>query len=140
MQRGAGAASRQTILIADYNEPSRLVIQRILEGENYHALAADSGEGALETARRFPGPISLLITDFSLPGVDGLTLADRLTAERPDTKVLFVSGYVQSDLLPRIGPGIVLLAKPFTAQVLVGKVRELLGEPVPTCRQRSQKA
>jgi response regulator RpfG family c-di-GMP phosphodiesterase len=79
-------------------------------------------------AREHPGPISLMITDVRLPKFSGSVLVERVAAIRPETRILYASGY-NDDLatLSHVpGQEHAFLAKPFTRRELLGKVRELL--------------
>ena len=81
--------------------------------------------------RMHTGELDLLLTDVVLPGVDGRRLAETLVQLRPNLTTLYMSGH-SDDIVARHGalePGLVLLSKPFTPDVLVGKVREALYGP-----------
>ena len=98
--------------------------------QNYCVLEAAHGEDALAVSEGFAGDIHLLVTDIMMPVMNGHELATRLSALRPGMGILFISGYpgkhVPDTLEP--SPTVDYLAKPFKADVLLGKVRELLGE------------
>ena len=88
---------------------------------------AASGEAALELLHQ-DGMIDVLLTDVVMPGMSGAELARRLAASHPETRVLYISGYTDGTLS---GDGVVpedaaFLQKPFTPEVLVKKVREVL--------------
>jgi FixJ family two-component response regulator len=87
---------------------------------------------ALCIAEEHPGPIALLITDVVLPGFSGSELAARVTKERPDTRVLYVSGYNDESIAPMLVPGHRhgFLKKPFTQDDLLKKIRQLLDSSV----------
>ena len=91
-------------------------------------LQAPDGNEALRIAREFAGKIHLMVTDIVMPGMGGVTLASRMKAERPDIKVLFISGYPQNATGRHPGLDGVdeFLAKPFTADALARKVREAI--------------
>jgi YesN/AraC family two-component response regulator len=91
-------------------------------------MEADNGEAGLHVAKGHAGTIHLLITDVVMPGMSGRELAQRLTATRPETKVLFLSGYTEDAIIHEgvLEPGTAFLQKPFTLQVLSRKVREVL--------------
>jgi two-component system cell cycle sensor histidine kinase/response regulator CckA len=118
----------ETILLVDDATPIRLLTKLILEQCGYTVL--DSGEpaDALRIARDHKGPLPLMITDVIMPGFTGRVLAERLAVDRPETRVLFTSGYAD-EATAKQGPlGIdnAFLEKPFTRDDLVRKVRELL--------------
>jgi signal transduction histidine kinase/ActR/RegA family two-component response regulator len=122
----------ETILLVEDEEPVRLLAQRILKDHGYDVMAAGSGAEALDRIREFPGRIHLMLTDVIMPAMSGRELADQVAVERPDTRVLFVSGYTD-DALARHGvlrDGTHLLHKPFTPRTLAERVRRALDEPV----------
>jgi len=96
-------------------------------------LEAGDGEEALRVSREHKGSIHLMITDVVMPRMGGPKLAERLADERPDMKVLFVSGYAENTVLRhgKIDVTTRFLQKPFSLKTLAGKVREILeaGEP-----------
>jgi DNA-binding response OmpR family regulator len=95
------------------------------------ALESATGRAALEMVERDAGPIDLLVTDVVMPEMNGRELATRLTALRPDLRVLFMSGYTD-DVIARRGvleAGTELLAKPFGPSALVVRVRSILHPP-----------
>ena len=91
-------------------------------------LHADNGERALELAAQYDGTIQLLITDVIMPESNGRELAGRFQAQRPDARVLFMSGYTAGILADRgiVDAGVDLLEKPFTLEAAVRKVRDIL--------------
>jgi CheY-like chemotaxis protein len=80
----------------------------------------------------------LLLTDVVMPRLNGVELAQRLTRQRPDTKVLYMSGFAvvgaQPEQLsgPGLEPGDPILPKPFSTEALIRKVREVLDRPAPS--------
>jgi signal transduction histidine kinase/ActR/RegA family two-component response regulator len=122
------ASGEDTVLVVD-DEPRILEISaRTLRARGYTVLAANGPEEAREIAAAHPGEIALLVTDVVMPGGDGRTLATALRRQRPRLAVLYVSGH-SDEVIARHGvldPGIVLLAKPFTPEVLAAKVAALL--------------
>jgi DNA-binding response OmpR family regulator len=75
--------------------------------------------------------IDLLLTDVGLPGLNGRQLADAFRAQRPDQKVLFMTGYVESNLLSAgfLGPGMEVIAKPFPLETLAAKIEAIIHGP-----------
>ena len=101
---------------------------RLLQSEGYEVLEAADGREALEIVERRSGQVDLVITDVAMPVMNGRELADRLTRRRASLPVLFMSGYTDDEMVRRglIEPNHPFLSKPFTPEVLAGKVRQLL--------------
>jgi two-component system, cell cycle sensor histidine kinase and response regulator CckA len=91
-------------------------------------LSASSGEEALEIATRHGSTFDLLLTDVVMPGMNGRVLAEQLLPRQPGMKVLYMSGYTDSFIAGHgvLEPGTHLLHKPFTEEILIRKVREVL--------------
>jgi signal transduction histidine kinase len=118
----------ETILLVEDEAGVRRLSLTVLETQGYVVLQAASGDMALQVARSETGPIHLVVTDIVMPGMSGRELWDRLRVLRPDSRVLFMSGYTD-DAIARHGvlePGIAFLQKPFTPFSLAQKVREVL--------------
>ena len=118
----------ETVLLVEDEGALRELVHECLVAFGYAVLEAGSPAVALELAERHDGPIHLLVTDVVMPGMGGAELARRVTALRPGAKVLFVSGYTD-DAVVREGvaaDSLTFLQKPFTADALARKVRELL--------------
>jgi CheY-like chemotaxis protein len=113
-------ANQAVILLAD-DEPVMLdVLRTILERQGYFILAAADGEAALHLSRSFPGTIHLLLTDIRMPRMNGFQLREKVLEERPDTKVLLMSAYIERP------QRLAFLRKPFTPAVLRERVRQAL--------------
>ena len=123
------ARGSETVLLVEDQDNVRTLARRVLEGRGYTVLAASNGDEALDVIAQYPHRIHVLVTDVVMPGINGRELARRVTASRPDVKVLFVSGYTGEAVHQRglLEPGVAFLQKPFTAEVLARKVREVLG-------------
>jgi CheY-like chemotaxis protein len=120
----------ETVLVVEDEDAVRKLAERILRGAGYTVLTAANGGEALMTCELHEGEIHLVLTDVVLPQMSGKVVAERLGRVRPGIKVLYMSGY-SGDEIARQGslePGIQLLAKPFSAEALAAKVRELLDE------------
>ena len=128
-----GPAIGGTILVVEDEAAVLDVVCESLRRDGYRVLPARDAESAQKMAKRETS-IALLITDIVLPGLDGRVLADRLTARRPDLDVLFISGYADDALLPHgaLAAGLQFLQKPFTADALRRKVRDILAPPAPS--------
>ena len=125
----ASVRGSETVLLVEDDEMVRALTRRMLETRGYTVLLASHGEEALQLLERQPGRIDLLMTDVVMPGMSGRDLADRVAESRPDIKVLYLSGYTDEAIVRHgvLEPGIAFLQKPFTADVLARKVREVLG-------------
>ena len=119
----------ETVLVVEDLRALMLATQRVLTRLGYSVLAAGSAEAALNQARGFVGGIDLLLSDVALPGMDGVALARQLGQERPNMKVLFMSGYSEQalHLAEAMPAGFALVEKPFTANTLAQAVRDALG-------------
>ena len=115
----------ETVLLVEDEGQLRKLVARVLERSGYRVLAAAGPLAALEMSRRHEGPIDLLLTDVVMPDMSGDELADRLTAERADIRVLMMSGYAERGI-GRRGEGRPCLQKPFTFDDLLATVRGLL--------------
>jgi two-component system, cell cycle sensor histidine kinase and response regulator CckA len=121
----------ETLLLVEDETSVRQAARQFLNRSGYGVLEAVDGEDALRVAREHGGPIHLMITDVVMPRMGGAKLADRLTQERPELKVLFVSGYAEKTILQhgRIDVTTRFLQKPFSLKMLARKVREVLEAP-----------
>ena len=121
----------ETILVLEDEVGVRHLAVRLLRSLGYQVLEAAHGEDAkrIITAKNAP-KIDLVLTDMVMPEISGRHFADWLRGTRPETKVIFISGYLEESLHPldRRGPEMCFLAKPFNAEQLAQKVREVLDE------------
>lgn len=120
--------SSATILIIDDEEKVRTVAADILNAQGYRVLAAGTGEEGIVRCREAPSPVDLVLLDLSMPGLSGEETFYRLRADQPTLRILFSSGYSQSDTIADLNgqPGIAFLQKPYTARQLYGAVSRLL--------------
>src|SRR6266550_2729913 len=120
----------ETVLLAEDEPAVRTIAQQALERQGYNVLAAPSGADALALAAQHGATIHLLLTDVVMPGMSGRDLADRLTAQRPGIRVLYISGYTDNAIVRHgmLEPGLAYLQKPFRPDALVRKVRDVLDE------------
>ena len=132
---GAGAGGREaapgggeTVLVVEDQPALRHLVVEMLERLGYEVLEAADPAAALTLASSRATGIDLLLTDVAMPGMNGRELAERLRRSRPLTRVLYMSGYAEDDLLGRdVVRGLVeLIPKPFTVQELAGRVRRIL--------------
>jgi two-component system cell cycle sensor histidine kinase/response regulator CckA len=122
----------ETVLLVEDEEALRSLIRDVLEQSGYTVLESSNGGEALEIARRYRGPIHVLLTDVVLPGVSGRVIAEKISACSPDTKVLFMSGYTDSIIAAQgvIEEGMFLIQKPFAPGELRSKIRTVLDSNV----------
>jgi CheY-like chemotaxis protein len=123
----------ETVLLVEDEPMVRRLSREILEMHGYHVLEAMQGDEALRICEQHEGPIHVLLTDVVMPRMSGRELAERVRVLRPDTRILFMSGYTD-DAVVRHGifdEDIPFLQKPFTADVLALKVRAVLGQEEP---------
>jgi len=124
----AATGGSETILLVEDEESVRELVRDTLTNKGYKVMEAKNGEAGLRVSEEHPGAIDMLITDVVMPGMSGRELAKRVSAARPDVKVLFLSGYTEDAIIHEgvLEPGTAFLQKPFTLQVLSRKVREVL--------------
>jgi CheY-like chemotaxis protein len=115
----------ETILLVEDQESLRLLIKAFLEQQGYTILAAGNGMEALSLVDRCPEPIHLLVTDVVMPNIRGTELAERLLKCRPNTQVIYISGYSDEEITDSAAA---FLQKPFRMQELGAKIREMLDE------------
>lgn len=123
---GASGRGSETILLVEDEEEVRVVLHQILIRKGYRVLQAGSGEEALVVSRLHRGDVHLLLTDVTMPEMKGPELAQRLRAERPATRVVFMSGYNDERLSDGGPDSPVCLQKPFSPQLLGETVRGVL--------------
>ena len=117
-----------TILVVDDEPEVRKLVGAMLTREGYKVLISDSGEPAIKTYSKHGSPVDLLLTDVVSPGMSGPMLADQLIEMQPNLRVLFMSGYDDTQVVQKyvVERGFSLLTKPFTLDELRAKVRSTL--------------
>jgi CheY-like chemotaxis protein len=122
------SAGSETILVVEDEPVVRRLTVRALTERGYQVLEAEDGDSALEAARAHQGELHLLVTDVVMPGMNGKELADRITADRPDLRVLYISGYAEHAVVRQgvLVEGIAFLSKPFDLSELARTVRDVL--------------
>ena len=86
------AVVRPTVVVAEDDPPLRYTVCSYLGLRGFRVLEASDGQEVLHITREHAGPIDVLVTDFRMPGLDGLELARTIAAERPQTNIIFMTG------------------------------------------------
>ena len=119
--RGAG-----TILLVEDEESLRTLTHTILEQSGYTVIEACNGMEAVEIARDHSGPINLLLTDMVMPGMNGQAVAEKVRQLHPGIRVAYMSGYMGFSSEDADSLDTVIIAKPFTRNILLQKLSEAL--------------
>jgi CheY-like chemotaxis protein len=117
----------KTVLVVDDDAEIRKLVAAMLTGKGYRVLIADSGENAIRQWTKHP-ETDLLLTDVVIPGMSGPIIADRIIELSPDIKVVFMTGYHDTQVVQRfvVDKGYPLLTKPFTLKQLEGRIQAAL--------------
>ena len=118
---------RPTVLVVDADTVVRQLIAKALKHQGFRSLIAATATECLEILRENPHAISLVITDIFMPKMSGLDLATELSRRYPHLKLLYISGAHESIGMRGIASGCpeIVLRKPFTAEMLAARVRQL---------------
>ncbi|MGA2133549.1 MAG: response regulator [Bryobacteraceae bacterium] len=123
-----------TILFADDDGQLQKLVAALLLKCGYRVIVAKDGQEALQKAREFVGVIHMLLSDIDMPGMTGIELATQLNQERPETKILLISGLPTGMLV--LNSGWQFLPKPFMSDMLRDRIRDFLSEKLPTIKSR----
>jgi len=118
----------ETLLVVEDEPAVRLSVRRLLEWHGYTVIEARNGADALKVYESHGADIDLVLTDVMMPEIGGHELVERLRAERPDLRVLFMSGYTERALPNNLESSgrTGYLEKPFTVESLMRRLREIL--------------
>jgi CheY-like chemotaxis protein len=122
--------AEKTILVVDDDPLVLSLVSGFLNGQ-YNVLVANNGKEALARSKDFKDEIHLLLSDFSMPGITGIELATQITVERPEIKILLMSGFTGGMLV--LNEGWHFLAKPFVPSQLRTLIAGLIS-PNPKSR------
>jgi len=124
---GKTILEHRTVLLVEDERTLRKLTRKMLTEVGLTVLEAENGLQAIEMAERTEGPIDLLLTDIVMPGMSGWALAETLSSQRPEMRVLYMSGYPDGVIARHgiAGPGITILQKPFTSDELTRRVEEV---------------
>jgi DNA-binding response OmpR family regulator len=115
------------VLVVEDEPVMRTLLRRTLEAENFNVTEAKDGESALALIQAREEPFDLVLTDLSMPGIDGRQVSETLARYRPSVAVLCMSA--NPDAVPRIGPSdtpVRVMLKPFTSEDLYHAVRDAI--------------
>ncbi len=124
----APGLSEGVILLVEDEAPVRAFASRALRMRGYTVLEAENAESALEALANPDLKVDIFVTDVIMPGLDGPTWVKQALESRPDTRVVFVSGYAEESLAEnqmRV-PNSVFLPKPFSLNQLTNVVHDQL--------------
>jgi signal transduction histidine kinase/DNA-binding response OmpR family regulator len=118
----------ETVLVVDDEPLLRGLVVEMLDPLGYHVLVASNGEEALKVCNSFNGRIDLLLTDVIMPGMNGRELAEKFVIKRPETKVIYMSGYTDDAIAHHglLENNVVLINKPIKSSIVTTKIREVL--------------
>ncbi len=128
VERSEAPGGTETVLLVEDDPGVRDVATRALRSGGYRVIGAAGAAEAIASIRSEPTPPMVLVTDVIMPETTGRELADRLRAQQPDLRVLYLSGYAQDVIGPHgvLDPAESFLAKPFTPRSLLAKLREVI--------------
>jgi CheY-like chemotaxis protein len=121
----AHSPSETVILLAEDEVTIRNLVNRMLVKAGYAVILAANGMEALELCRKFTDTIHLLLTNVNMPHLDGIALTDALLQERPDVKIVMMSGDMDNAILAGNRPD-AFLRKPFVPPTLLRTIQQVL--------------
>jgi two-component system, cell cycle sensor histidine kinase and response regulator CckA len=125
-------AARETVLVVDDEEMVRRLAVRMLVGQGYRVLEANSGHEAVRMLQRGSQDIDGVLTDLAMPGLGGRQLGETIASCWPRVRVVYMSGFAAKRMVSdgSLDPNDPFVQKPFTAEQLNKAVREALARPV----------
>jgi CheY-like chemotaxis protein len=122
----ASGRGEGTVLLVEDEESLRTLTRSILEQGGYTVIEACNGMEAIEIAREAAGPIHLLLTDMVMPGMNGQAVAEKIGELFPGIRVAYMSGYTGFTTREAASLNAIIIAKPFTRNILLQKLSEAL--------------
>lgn len=124
----AGLRGTEVVLVVEDEAALRALTERVLRRYGYSVLLAANGEEAQRVCMEHQGPIQIALMDVVMPGKSGRVVGEWITQFRPETRIIYVSGYTDDAIAHHgvLRPGITFLQKPFSPDALVSKIRETL--------------
>lgn len=134
VQTSLATGGGETILVVEDNSAVRRLAERILQPRGYQVLTAADALQARRICDEYNGPIHLSLIDVIMPGESGTSVGEWICERRPETKLVYSSGYTGEALSHHqvFQPGRTFLQKPFTASQLLRAVRDVLSSPRET--------
>jgi PAS domain S-box-containing protein len=138
----AAAEKRGTILVAEDEGAVRRFVCKVLRHRGYTVLEAENGVEALDLAGAHTEAIDLLLSDVIMPEMGGRELASRLGRLRPDTRIVFMSGYAENEIVHEgaLEVGTTLIEKPFSAETLALRISDILADDAEADASVAEKA
>jgi CheY-like chemotaxis protein len=115
---------QKTVLVVDDDPATLKFISELLANGSYNVLTAENGLDAIQQSKDFTSDIHLLLSDFQMAGLSGIDVATAITIQRPNIKVLLMSGFAAGMLV--LNEGWHFLAKPFIPSQLRGLIMGLV--------------
>ena len=121
----------ETVLLAEDDPAIRTFMKRVMTGAGYKIIEACNGEEAISLAHDYEKPIHLVLSDVVMPHKGGRELVETVLRVRPASKVLYVSGYTDDEVLRHgvLRDKVNFLQKPFSANTLLSRVRDTIDGP-----------
>jgi len=127
-ERPPNPGGKETLLLVEDEAPVRDSVRRLLEWHGYTVIEARNGADALQIYDGDEHEIDLVLTDLMMPGMGGHELVEHLRARHPELPVVFMSGYADKAMTSNgaVRPGTAYVEKPFTVELLMQRLREVL--------------
>ncbi len=128
VEQAPRAQAGETVMVVDDEPTVRMLVAEILHELGYQCIEASDGAAGLKLLQS-GARIDLLVTDVGLPGgMNGRQMADAARIDRPDLKVLFITGYAENAVVGNghLDPGMHVMTKPFAMEALGSRIRELI--------------
>ncbi len=129
------STGRETILVIEDEEALRELVAHILKSRGYNVLQAADGRAAIAINRQYASSIDLVLCDVIMPGMCGPDVVKQVRSDRPGLRVLYVTGYAESEVLDYGGTECAtrILLKPYTPDTLFRAVRQMLDDVIKQC-------
>ncbi|MGX6607801.1 response regulator [Micromonosporaceae bacterium Da 78-11] len=130
MSQAQESGTRPTVLVVDDEEDLRDIMRRMLERRGFATITAGDSQQAIAACREHVGDIDILVTDLGLPGVSGGDLSRAAIELRPEMRVVYISGLPKDIAVAEglISENSTLVKKPFSTELLISALREVLAE------------